>query len=190
MKKLICALVFACVAQQATAADTSGAAMRGFLDAVISTWMDDPVLTGAILDQNQVTAGYSQATIDEMDNLWRAYQGVATADIIVDVIRNPAADFLRQQIEDTNGIITEAFIMDARGLNVAAAAPTSDLWQGDEAKFTETYPLGPGATHFGEIELDDSTQEVQSQISVTIVDAATGDAIGALTVGVNLSALM
>jgi hypothetical protein len=52
---------------------------------------------------------------------------------------------------------------------------TSDMWQGDEEKFTETYSIGPGAVHFSEVELDESTQRYQAQISLTIVDPETGD---------------
>ena len=80
--------------------------------------------------------------------------------------------------------------MDAHGLNVAATAPTSDMWQGDEAKFTETYPKGPDATHFSEVEFDESSQIFQGQISIPMVDPDTGEVVGAMTVGVNAEALM
>jgi hypothetical protein len=76
------------------------------------------------------------------------------------------------------------------GLNVAASAMTSDMWQGDEAKFTETYSIGAGAVHFSEVELDESTQRYQAQISLTIVDPASGEPIGAMTVGVDAEALL
>ena len=106
------------------------------------------------------------------------------------MINTPAADFLRTQVDKSDGAITEAFIMDARGLNVAASMPTSDYWQGDEAKFQQTYMVGETAVHFGEVELDESTKQAQAQVSMTIVNNDTGVAIGALTVGINLNALM
>ena len=80
--------------------------------------------------------------------------------------------------------------MDAQGLNVAASGLTSDYWQGDEAKFTETYGKGAGAVHFGEVEFDESSQTYQAQISVTVTDPATGQPIGAITVGVDAAHLM
>jgi hypothetical protein len=101
-----------------------------------------------------------------------------------------AADFLRGQVDASGGRITEVFIMDRHGLNVAASAMTSDMWQGDEAKFTETYSMGAGAVHFSEVELDESTQRYQAQISVTIVDPSSGEPIGAMTVGVDAEALL
>ena len=41
-----------------------------------------------------------------------------------------------------------------------------------------------------EVEFDESTQTFQGQVSVTIVDPASGEAIGAMTLGLNAEALM
>ena len=76
-----------------------------------------------------------------------------------------------------------------KGLNVGQSDPTSDYWQGDEAKWKKTFKVGPNAVHVSEAEMDDSTQMLQSQASVTITDPATGKAIGAITVGINLNEL-
>ncbi|MEO1639761.1 MAG: hypothetical protein AAFU41_11005 [Pseudomonadota bacterium] len=171
-------------------ADTTKAAMQDYLQSSISAWAHDPVLVAAIIEQNAQTSGFDQAAIDQQDQLWRAFVGSDDATIIADVVNNPAADFLRNQVGQSGGAITEAFIVDAKGLNVAASEPTSDYWQGDEAKFTETYLMGPYAVHLGDVELDDSTQAVQGQVSMTIIDTETGEPIGALTVGLNVAALM
>jgi hypothetical protein len=80
--------------------------------------------------------------------------------------------------------------MDRHGLNVAASAMTSDMWQGDEAKFTETYSIGAGAVHFSEVELDESTQRYQAQISRHHRRSVLGEPIGAMTVGVDAEALL
>ena len=87
-------------------------------------------------------------------------------------------------------MITEVIVMDAKGLNVAASGATSDYWQGDEAKYQETYPKGPGAVHFGEVEFDESSQTYQAQISITVTDPDTGRPIGAMTVGVDAEVLL
>lgn len=156
----------------------------------INTWVADPVLVDAILAQNARTSGLSQDDIDALDSAWRAEVGQTDTPTIVPVLSGAAADFLRTQVAASGGRITEIFIMDGRGLNVAASDVTSDYWQGDEAKFTDTYDVGPGSVHFSEVEFDESTQRYQSQISMTIADPATGQAIGAVTVGVDVEALM
>lgn len=181
--------VFLATASTASANEFEGA-MRTFAETQVAKWATDPVLVDAIKAQNMQTTRYDQATIDEMDTLWRAQVGMDGAPMIDQVIAGTAADFLRAQVASAGGAITEAFVMDARGLNVAASAATSDYWQGDEDKFTQTYPVSGGAIHFGDVELDGSTNTVQGQVSMTIVDPETGESVGAITVGLDISALM
>lgn len=165
-------------------------AMQAFLDGSIRSWAADPVLVEAIKEANAERAGYDQAMIDQLDTAWRAEVGQSTTPTITPIMQNPAADFLRAQVEASGGRITEIFLMDEHGLNVAASDVTSDMWQGDEDKFAETFPKGPGAVHFADVELDESTQTYAGQISISIVDPATNAVIGAMTVGVNAESLM
>lgn len=181
----------ACLAGLAGAAHANEfeAAMQSYYEDNLSGWATNPDFVAAIMAQNAQTNGFGQGRIDELDLIWRAQVGGGDAAMVEAVMSNAAAAILRHQVEAAGGALTEAFLMDAQGLNVAASHPTSDYWQGDEAKFQQTYLIGPDAVHFGDIELDQSTQTVQGQISMTIRDA-TGAAVGALTVGVNLTALM
>lgn len=187
--RLVSIAVLAALALPASADDFTPA-LQGYLDAEIRHWANDPVLVMAILAQNERHADMTAEQIDALDRAWRAEIGQADTPTITPVINNSAADFLRDRVEESAGTIAEIFIMDSHGLNVAATAPTSDMWQGDEAKFTDTYPHGPDATHFSEVEFDESTQTFVGQISLPIVDQDTGAVIGAMTVGVNAEALM
>ncbi|EAQ07616.1 hypothetical protein [Yoonia vestfoldensis] len=179
----------------ATTTATAGAAqdltsqMEKFVTEHVIEWATDPIIVDAIVAQNAITGSYDQAKINELDALWTAQSGMAGIPLIDGVLQNPTSDFLRQRIATAGGTIAEIFVMDARGLNVAAAEATSDYWQGDEVKFTETFPKGPNALHFGEVELDGSSGEVQAQVSMSIVDSA-GAVVGAMTVGINLTSLM
>ncbi|MEL7343646.1 MAG: hypothetical protein AAFN59_02165 [Pseudomonadota bacterium] len=164
-------------------------AMKDFLSNEVMEWSSAQVLIEAINERNAMTNAYSQAEIDALDTTWRNEVGTSDSATINAILDNDAAEFLRMQVEQSGGVITEVFIMDAQGLNVAASALTSDYWQGDEAKHQETYGVGAGAVHFGEVEFDDSSQTYQGQISMTIEDPATGAPIGALTVGVNAESL-
>ena len=185
-------LAAVCAGLAATAghAQDFGPALDAFLQTDIAPWASDPILVAAITAQNQVTAAYDQAMIDGLDATWRAEIGTAQTPTIDAVLSNPAADFLRDRIAASGGRITEAFVMDAQGLNVGASSITSDYWQGDEDKHALTYDLGPGAVLIGDVELDESTQTYQAQVSITVTDPATGLAVGALTVGINAEALM
>lgn len=174
----------------ASVASEYDAAMKDYLDGSIRTWANDPILVGAINAANADRAGFDQAKIDSLDTAWRAEVGQTDTPTINPIIANAAADFLRAQIDASGGKITEVFITDNVGLNVAVSAPTSDMWQGDEEKFTSVFPAGPDAVLFGEIELDESTQTYQGQISIPVTDPATSQVIGTMTIGVNAEALM
>ena len=179
-----------CLGALPAAANEFHSAMQSYLETEIMDWAQSQVLLEAVRDQNTRTTAYSQAEIDALDAAWRAELGQAQQPTIDSVMNNQAADFLRERVAAAGGAITEVFVMDAKGLNVAASDTTSDMWQGDEAKFTETFTNGPGAVHLGEIELDQSSQRFQGQISMTLTDPGTGAPIGAITVGVDAEALM
>ena len=171
-------------------ADELTDSLQQFYENELSVWATDPALVAAITSQNRTTAQYSQTQIDELDGAWRVEVGQTNTPTITPILDNPTSDMLRDRIAEYNGQITEIFVMDSVGLNVAASDITSDFWQGDEAKFTETYGRGPGSIHISDIELDESTQRYQGQISVTIVDPSNGLAVGAMTIGVDADSLM
>jgi hypothetical protein len=166
--------LLAAMAATPSAANEFAPAMQAFLDGEILAWSQSDEIVSAIRDQNDRNADMDQARIDELDLTWRAEIGASATPTIDPVLENATAEFLRDRVSASAGRITEIFIMDRHGLNVAASALTSDMWQGDEEKFTETYSIGPGAVHFSEVELDESTQRYQAQISVTIVDPRNG----------------
>ncbi len=143
----------------------------------------------AVKAQNIETASFDQSKIDAMDKTWRAETDASDQPMIDRVLDSPLSAFLADAQDASDGLFTEIFVMDARGLNVGQSDVTSDYWQGDEAKWKKTYGAGAGAVHISELEEDDSTQTLQSQVSVTVVDPSNGNVIGAVTFGVNVEKL-
>ena len=141
----------------------------------------------AVIAQNLETAGHDEARIEQLDSQWRAEVGGASKPLIDATLNSEVSKQLTAIQAGSGGVYTEIFVMDAKGLNVAQSTVTSDYWQGDEDKFTESFGAGVDAVHLGEVEQDESTQTFQSQVSITITDPATGAAIGALTAGIDLS---
>lgn len=189
MKRL--AVTVALIAFAAPAlADEYRPAMEAYLESEIRTWMNNPIVIEAINSQNTKTSAFAQAEIDRLDAIWRAEVGSGSSQLVESVLENEAADFLRQQQNEAGGVISEIFIMDAQGLNVAASGATSDYWQGDEAKFQQTYQVGSGAVHFDDVEFDESSQTYQGQISVVITDPDSNQPIGSMTIGVDAEALL
>lgn len=162
--------------------------IKEYVNANVMNWLSDPAVVSAIKAQNEKTAGMTEAQIEEMDQKWRAETGASSRPMIEEVLSNDLSSFLSNKKNEAGGMITEMFVMDAKGLNVGQSDVTSDYWQGDEAKWQKTYKVGPNAIFVDEIEKDESTQTLQSQVSVSITDES-GAPIGAITLGINVDAL-
>lgn len=163
-------------------------AMRAFVEADIMAWAQSAQVIDAINAQNTKTGGSSEAQILELDAAWRSQVGQASQPLISEVMGHDLSGFLSEQVAASGGRITEIFVMDAVGLNVAASGVTSDYWQGDEDKHAKTYGVGPGAVFVDAIEFDESAQSYQGQVSVSLTDPATGEVVGAMTIGLNAEA--
>lgn len=188
--RLMTSLAAIALAASPAFADEFTPALQSYLNDEVSRWAQSPEIVAAIKAQNEAHAGLTQSQIDEMDQAWRANVGDPSSDIIAPVLNNVVSDNLRDRVDASDGSITEVFVMDQHGLNVAASDVTSDMWQGDEAKFQKTYGMGPDGKHVSEVELDESTQRYQGQVSLTIIDPDTGAPIGAITVGVDAESLL
>ncbi|MEX0339419.1 MAG: hypothetical protein AB3N11_10305 [Arenibacterium sp.] len=139
----------------------------------------------AIKASNAAHSGLSEAEILALDTLWRSEIGLSSRPTIDPVLRSEVSLRLQGYVAESQGRITEIIMMDNRGMNVAVSDVTSDFWQGDEAKYLETYPKGAEAMHISEVELDESSQTYQAQVSFVLSDPETGNPIGAVTVGLN-----
>ncbi|EXJ16484.1 PDC sensor domain-containing protein [Imhoffiella purpurea] len=148
----------------------------------LQLWGSDPVLVEAARAQNAL--GRSLDDIKRIDAEW--IQASEPTPFMAELQNNPAAEELKR-LEQSQPYFFEVFLMDDQGANVAMTNQTSDFWQGDEAKFTQSFADGQGAVHVGEVKFDSSAQAYLVQVSVPVMDA--GKAIGALTIGIDLDRL-
>ncbi len=154
----------------------------------IHVWLSDPVIIDAVVAQNTANENLSQGDIDALDKKWRAESSASDQPFINELLGRYISTFLKSKEYAAGGLITEIFVMDNKGLNVGQSQITSDYWQGDEGKWQNTYKNGAGAIDISDVELDESTQTYQSQLSLSVVDAS-GKAIGAITIGLNVEML-
>jgi len=158
-------------------------------DTEVRQWLKDPAVVNAVKAQNQKHASLTQADVDKLDKQWRAETGASSQPMIQAVLSNDLSKFLKGKKEGSNGLYTEIFVMDNKGLNVGQSDITSDYWQGDEAKWQKTYSVGADAVHVSEVKKDESTQAFQGQLSLPVVDPANNQVIGAITIGINVEHL-
>jgi C4-dicarboxylate-specific signal transduction histidine kinase len=138
-----------------------------------------PMLVRAVRRQN--AENISPAEIAERDRAWRDSNGLT--EIMWSMQQSKAGRVLRRRVEEDDAL-NEAFLTDGQGANVAAFPPTSDYFQGDEEKWSESFNGGAGRIFLGPIEHDESTGVDAVQVSAPVID--NGRTIGVLVVGVQL----
>jgi hypothetical protein len=148
----------------------------------LQAWGMDATLIAAVQAQN--SSGMSLDDIKARDAEWRGVDGMDAG--MTAMMESEAAKKL-SAFEKTQPYFFEVFLMDNQGANVAMTNKTSDYWQGDEAKWQESFKGGAGAVHIGDVEFDESAQAYLVQVSVPVMDG--GAAIGAITIGINLDEL-
>ena len=148
----------------------------------LQAWGSEAALIDAVKAQN--AKGMTLDAIKARDAEWRKVEGL---DAEMTAMMESSAAKRMSELEKSQPYFFELFLMDNQGANVAMTNKTSDYWQGDEAKWQESFKGGAGAVHIGEVEFDESAQDYLVQISVPVMEG--GSAIGAITIGVNIDDL-
>lgn len=139
-------------------------------------------LLSAIVSQNERNADLSQQEIDALDAQWRTELKAKEQPLIREMLNRELSTYLKQIQENSGGVITEIIVMDAYGLNVAQSALSSDYWQGDEDKWQ--VPFERERIHISALEFDESTNMIQTQISVPVRNDQ-NNIVGVATFGVH-----
>jgi hypothetical protein len=163
---------------------------KDYTESQVAKWVADADVVAALNAANTASASYDQAKIDTLDKQWRAEVGAASHPLIDQVMSSSASAKAKSWCNGGGGVVTEVILMDDKGLNVGICDVSSDYWQGDEAKYKNTFAKGAGAVFVDDVEQDSSTQKFQVQSSMTVVDPATGKPIGAVAVGLDAEGLM
>ncbi|WP_193174131.1 hypothetical protein [Oricola nitratireducens] len=191
---VIAVCAFACTGH-AMAAGTGGPnhveEVGRYFEDHVRSWINGPEVVAAIREQNLRTAGFDDATIKAKDDAWRAEVSAEGVDrpMVEEVMQRDVSHFLKQKQRAADWMIVEIILMDAKGLNVGLSTPTSDFWQGDEAKHQKTFQAGSHDPFIDEVEFEAGSGLLLSQISQTIFDPDSGEPIGAVTVSVNMNKL-
>lgn len=134
------------------------------------------IVREAVREQNDRNVTLER--IREIDESWSGTEELTPFKLSLQA--SEAGTLLKQSVL-LNPSYTELFVTDDQGANVAAYPATSDYWQGDEDKFTESF-VGNGRVFVGEQEYDESTNKVAVQVSVPVY-GETNRVAGVLVVG-------
>jgi len=166
--------------------DSNGKAsdkVKKFAKDVLLQQIDNPAFVSAVQAQN--AKGISMDEINRIDKQWRDAEDELP--IHKQLMGNACADAVRAFAAKYSAI-GETFVMDNQGANVCQNELTGDYWQGDEAKWKNSFNGGAGGVDIGTEALDKSTNVVLQQLSLPIVDNS-GKVIGAVTFGLKTGSL-
>ncbi|MEH6633410.1 MAG: PDC sensor domain-containing protein [Halopseudomonas aestusnigri] len=169
--------------------DAPEEAIRHILEKEIRPLSQLQTIVYEIKKQNKKHSGLNSDQIIALDQIWRQETEAIDQPLIRHMLGSPLSKELQTIRNNSNGLITEIIVIDNKGLNVAISDVTSDYWQGDEDKWQKTLPKGPDAVFVSDAGIDESTQQFQLQISVTVVDTERKIGVGSLTVGIDLDLL-
>lgn len=146
----------------------------------------DPGLLPAILAAGQASAALSVPQIVEHDRLYQKHRLAMNHPLVQSVHDHPLSAVLFQLRTASKGAVLELQLFDNAGLTLAADPLPSDLWQADEAKFSQTVPKGPDSIFVDAISFDESTSQFSVQVSFALPGKEPGSVAGGLTIGLNI----
>lgn len=164
--------------------------IRSLLTRKIERWRHLPGLEALLKKRNQKSRRLSAHEIAERDKKW--IQAFAQNNFVypLTLVDLEMSASLRDIKKQSQGIINEIIVTDARGLNVAISDMTSDYWQGDENKFTQVFSQPANTIHFGDINYDESTKRFQVQLSVPLYADGTFEPLGIMAFGLDVEIVL
>ena len=148
---------------------------------VLAKFGADKGIVKAVKAQNK--KGMSLFDIQITDGAWKGVKE-GTLPIMDNLMANDCAKAANALMKSVDYVV-EIFVTDDQGANVCMTAKTGDYWQGDEAKFVNSYNGGIGSVFVDAIEEDGG--KMISQVSVPVMSK--GAAIGAMTIAVDVDKL-
>jgi hypothetical protein len=147
-----------------------------------------PLCTNSVLvaeTKSQNARNISLSEIQSIDQQWQVAE--EEMPIMEEKLTNACAEELNR-IANALPAIREVFVMDNQGAIVGESNLTSDYWQGDEAKWINSYKDGQGGCDVGQEKFDRSTNAVIQQVSLPVVDSD-GTVVGAITIGLSTGSM-
>jgi hypothetical protein len=145
----------------------------------------DPILIVALREQNAALADKDEAWALERDRAWNAERLSGGGPLQTASMQNEASLHLRGIIADSNGLVSHAFLIDAKGRMAAAPFLSYNFWQLNKPKFHYTFPKGAKARDVSWLERSWDGSHLVCWRAETMADPANGAPIGVIALEVN-----
>ncbi|MBU2870592.1 transporter substrate-binding domain-containing protein [Colwellia sp. E2M01] len=116
----------------------------------------------------KLTDIFSTEQLKTIDKTWDKEVKTQSGSLYNSINNSELSVFLSKLQKSSLDAITEIIAIDDEGYTIALSSITSDLYQGDEPQFLNTFPGGPNTFYIGDIKYDASTHTFQSQVSFAL----------------------
>ena len=155
------------------------------LDRLFAELHQDPILIVALREQNAALADKDDAWALERDRAWNAERLSGGGPVQAAAMQSEASVHLRDIVSESDGLVSHAFLIDAKGRMAAAPFLSYNFWQFNKPKFHYTFPKGAGARDVSWLEMSWDGSHPVCWRAETMVDPATNAPIGVLALEVN-----
>ena len=178
--------VFQCIPEIGVLQVEERARLQHLYTTLFDSWGREPLLVRSVLEQNKARGDIPLSRILALDQQWLQEQQQVEQPLINSVRNNALSPWLAQKQASYKGLISEIIVTDQHGLNIATSETTTDYWQGDEAKFSESFFSSEDKPYMGPLSYDQSTQRYQVHVSNAVRNPSNGEVIGVLILGIDI----
>ncbi|NRD71675.1 hypothetical protein HQQ94_00080 [Shewanella sp. VB17] len=143
---------------------------------IISQWLKTPEFNNLLIENNKNLLSVEE--IEQRDQNWIQGKDVH----LYEQLKSSLVSQILQAKIINSKVYVEAFVCDQQGVIVALYPKSSDYWQGDEAKFINSFNQGKGSIFIDKLSFDDSTNMYSVHVSIPIFHD--NKTIGILIVGI------
>jgi len=169
--------------------DMIDAPLREYATRALAEWLEDPVIIDAIRAHNTETEKMTHEQLSAQNQQWIAELEAGSGPLIDKVLNNPASAILKEMKAETANIVTEVFVMDLRGANVAESEPTVNYWHLEEERYQAVSRNSEDMIYVSDVHLEVGGEVYQVEVSLPINDPETSERIGVATFGVNVQSM-
>lgn len=126
----------------------------------------------------------------EEDARWIALAPEKPSELAAELLARPESEALRRWKTERAPLVTEIFVTDRLGANLALSQLTSDYWQGNEPKFEQVVGQPEGFLLLEPVYFDASTRRFQVIVSTPVYDHSAGQFLGIISMGLDIEAAL
>jgi len=129
LRTMLVGLALGSLSAVALAQEVPADVLQKFLQGPSKEILSDAHIIAAIKATNVEHESWTQSKVDAADKQWMQEAKNGTGPLVSSIVDNDTSELLRKLQSTNPALYKEIFVMDNKGLNVAAAQATSDYWR-------------------------------------------------------------